>query len=163
MEGVKNTLSEELKKCWRCGFKIPNGSICPMCCAVNKLVAHESIRKELLDGGSEEDNKRKRFLNAIQANDNKGEAFSLPDTMGSGKVEGAIEEKRVLILSTETHVDLPVSVTLPEAQNEALKGDMPVDQQPPLLTGPGCTSKRVAAITTHDPPRESQMNPTWIN
>ena len=118
MEGAKNMLSEERKKCWRCGFEIPNGSICPMCGAVNKLAVHESIRKDLFDGDSEDDDKPKRFLNAT--NDNEGEAFSQPDTMGSGLVDGTIEEKRVVILSTETHVDLPASVTLPEAHNEAL-------------------------------------------
>src|SRR5271167_3166709 len=46
MEGVKDMLSEEGKKCWRCGFKIPNGSICPMCGAVNKLAVNESTKKE---------------------------------------------------------------------------------------------------------------------
>jgi hypothetical protein len=49
MEGtadVEEKLNDnEAKKCWRCGFQIPSGSICPICGAVNKVgVNPSSIR-----------------------------------------------------------------------------------------------------------------------
>ena len=151
MEEVKDMLSEGGKKCWRCGFKIVNGSICPMCGAVNKLAVHESIPKESLDGDSEDDDKPKRFLNTKHANDNEGEAFSQSDGMNcstAGHVEGKTEEKRVDISSTEAQSHLPASMTLPESHNGALRGDRSVDLQQQLAMGPDHNCRGAAAVTT---------------
>ena len=137
--------SEDGKKCWRCGFKIPNGSICLACGTVNDLKLQQSAKKTLPDEDLGDDDKQKIFLNAKPARDNEIEELSQPNAMSGsiiGRVEEKMEGKYIGILSTDSQVLTALSKASGESRDRC------VDLQSSLVVMPDQNDVMAATVTT---------------